>query len=67
MKLTKNGLRAYYVEADGMGCGIRWYRNLKNATKRFTQESGSFNEPRVRRATQTDIDWVAAMGGKVDA
>ncbi len=62
MKLTKDGLRAYYVQSD-LGCGIRWYRSKRSAIKQFTAEVGTANDPLVRRATEEDIAWVQAMGG----
>lgn len=64
-KLTRDGLRAYYVESD-LGCGIRWSRSLASATAQFIGEVGTYNNPVVRQATVDDVDWVDTMGGKVE-
>ena len=54
----------YYVETS-MGCGIREARSLRSAEVTARREAGTYNEPRVRLATEADIAWVKAMGGWV--
>jgi len=49
-----------------MGCGIRKGYSKLSVYKKELQEFGNFNGvDTVREATEKDITWVKAMGGKI--
>lgn len=55
----------FYFESD-MGCGIRDYRNLKEAVNGITKEVGTSNGPmNISKATKKEVDWVKNMGGNI--
>ena len=54
----------YYVETM-QGCGIRSAANIQVARKSALAESGSSNFKSIRKATQSDVEWVRAMGGHI--
>lgn len=55
----------YYVSLYNGHCGIIGAVNLESARQEARWSSGSDNVRSVRPATQGDIDWVKAMGGRV--
>ena len=58
----------YYFESE-MGCGIRIAKSLLDARRKILREVGSYNwkgSESVRLATEKDVDWVAAMGGRTE-
>mgnify|MGYP006943706051 CR=1 FL=1 len=54
----------YYIETQ-YGCGIRYARTLRSAHRDLLQEVIEGAAPRVRLATQDDVNNVRAMGGYI--
>lgn len=60
-------MEVFYAET-GMGCCIREAKNLEAARVIILTEVGLYNGIRVlRKATETDIDWVFRKGGQIPA
>jgi hypothetical protein len=65
---TKKQLRnLYYCEAD-CGCGLRRVQGgISEARQAWLREVGTCNAPgTVRPATEADVAWVQAMGGRCE-
>ena len=53
----------YYAET-GMGACLRKARTKEEAFRKIISEVGTYNGiSTIRLATESDIEWVAAMGG----
>lgn len=55
----------YYVTAYGGRCGLMMARNLEHARSKALREVGTNNFQSVEKATEQQIAWVEAMGGRV--
>ncbi len=58
-------MEVFYAET-GMGCCIREARDMDSARAIILTEVGLYNGIHVlRKATETDIDWVFRKGGQI--
>lgn len=56
--------KLFYVRKQS-GCGLIASESLKEATKEFIKDWGSYELLQIREADEKDIAWVRGMGGRV--
>jgi hypothetical protein len=55
----------YYVSLFGGQCGLIAAKSITQAKANACHDEGHSNVIGVRKATEKDIEWVRAMGGRV--
>lgn len=58
-------MKNYYFEIDG-NCGIRIADSIEDAKSRIRNEVGTMHNIRnVHEASESELNWVKAMGGVI--
>lgn len=55
----------YYVSLYGGHCGLIAAKSITQAQAKALHNEGHSNVRGVRKATEKDIEWIRAMGGRV--